>query len=108
MSWDLQSDDDERLFSLGLKAVTRFPSLSSLFESIHFPFFSISCLVLRIRYGVVSRLNHNHALDFGDPAHNYARLERAKRSDYFFCFRQHAVDFHIGISSLNHESNGLV
>lgn len=82
VSWDLQFDDDERLFSLGVKAVTRFPSLSSLFEGIHFVFFlslslSISCLVLRICHCVESGLNPNHALDFGDIAHSCARLDRA-------------------------------
>ena len=39
MSWDLQSDDNERLLSLGLKAVTWFPSSSSFFESIPCRFF---------------------------------------------------------------------
>lgn len=52
---------------------------------------------MRTRYGVDSRLNQSHALDFVDQAHNYARLERQKGVAFYF--KKPAVNLYIGIGN---------
>lgn len=47
-------------------------------------------MVVRIRYSVDLRLNRSHALDLGEQALNYARLERHK--GLALCLRQQTVD----------------
>lgn len=62
---------------------------------------------MRIRDDVDSRLNQNHALDFGDQAHNYARLERHKGDTLFQTIRC-SLCFLIGINNPRVLRFGLV
>lgn len=96
VSWDLQSDDDERLFSLGLKAVTRFPSFFPphtspfLWKTFHFfPLFNkLTAREDTLRCGFKGE-NQNRALDFLGTERTITHVwERQK--GVAICFRQHA------------------
>lgn len=109
MSWDLQSDGDERLFSLSLRAVTRFTSFfPSFFQSIRFLFFAVNCPVCvdTLRCGFKAKSESRFGL-CGSSAQLRTSGE-AQRTGYLFQATCGRLCFLIGVSNPRVQRFGLV